>query len=183
MAPYQSVPVVDNTSNFEKKTVRISGITDIIINAVSLTIPMLIFCAILLGLVFKNIITQEELPADALGDFAPDRGWYYVQFSATRLVFVASLSSTAAPIIGMCIVSLWSFPMVAKMLAASEHEAKSHMPTPFQLALTLRMLSGSGFGPLWHWLRYTWTWRKQRQPHSHALTSVGSASVLAMFLG
>jgi hypothetical protein len=183
MAPYQSVPLVDNTVNPEKTKVRISGTTDIIINVVSLTIPMLIFCAILLEIVFQNLITQEKLPADALGDFAPDHGWYYVQYSATRLVFVASLSSTAAPIVGMCIVSLWSFPMAAKMLELSEHEAKNDMPTPFQLVLTLRMLSGSGFGPLWHWLKYTWTWRKHRQPHSYALASVGSASAFAIFLG
>ena len=83
MAPYQSVPTVDNASSIEKPKVRISGLTDIIINVISLTIPMLILSAILLVIVFQNIMTQEKLPADALGDFAPDHGWYFVQFSAT----------------------------------------------------------------------------------------------------
>lgn len=186
MAVYQSVPSADGTK-YDKTTKGISGIFDILVNATLLIVPMLLSCAVLLGLVLYYQVQPQQMPPGSLPilNATVDNAYYYVDFSATRLIFVASWSSTLATLLSAAILTLWSFPVAAGILSASNKEAKAKraLPTPYQLAIVLGMLCGGGLGSLWRWAKYVWSWRHQREKQSRALLSVGAMLILATLLG
>ena len=113
---------------------KIQGrIQEILIAFSVMTLPMLIFSAPMLGLIFHNRITQNDFSSSGLA-FEPnqnDPNAYFVQISATTLTTVASWSSTVGPILVRFNIALVSYPVATGTLRASENHEVSQQPTPF----------------------------------------------------
>lgn len=157
---------------------------DIITSFVIVTIPMLLFTAVLLGLVFHYRVSHNSPPFENLlvAGAQDEAGVYYVNIEATVLIFISSWSSSLAPILTGFVVALVAYPIARKFL----QEARAHRPqqllTPYQLALTLKFWDGGGVGALWNWLKYVFGWRSKRQRQASPLKSTASVTVLAIIL-
>jgi hypothetical protein len=148
------------------------------------TIPMLVFSAVLLALVYKYRVTHasntnENLKSSATSDEA---GVYYVNLSATVLIFISSWSSSLGPLLLGFLMTLASYPL-ARHYWSEVREQKPTLPTPFQFALSVKFISGGGWGALYNWLRYLVGWRKQRHYQSTLLTESAFATVIITILG
>jgi hypothetical protein len=159
-------------------------IQEILIAFAVMTLPMLIFSGLLLGLVFHYRITQNDFTS---GDLAFDSNQndpnvYFVRISATTLTTVASWSSTIAPLLVGFGVALVSYPVAKGLLTASENHDMAQLPTPFQLSLIVRMISSGSFSALWSWLMYSFGWRGRRERQGRAIKSLTTILTLGIFL-
>lgn len=167
---------------------RMSGrFSDIFLNALLLIVPMLLFSGALLGLVFTYRVNHHEPLHSNLEIFGEtnEKGVYYVDFPATRLIFISSWSSSIAPMLGASMLALWSYPVARKVFESRNRADKTTLPTPYQLALIVTMLTTSGIRPLWQWMKYRlgMGWQSRRQSQSQALGSVTAVLAIATFLG
>lgn len=130
-----------------------------------MTVPMLAFSALLLGLIYHYRIVRNPFPSDNLRfDGGQDGSTaIYVGISATTLITVASWSSTIAPLLIGIALTLLSYPIASTLLKAEQDSRPEQLPTTFQLSLMLRMLCSGGPGSFWHWITYALGWRGRRQ--------------------
>ncbi|CZS99954.1 uncharacterized protein RCO7_01693 [Rhynchosporium graminicola] len=134
---------------------RMGGQKGDIIFAFSLmAIPMSLFSALLLGLIFYFKVSSPlsgspelQLPGAPTHDNV-----IYVNISATTLTTVASWSSTLAPILVGCAISLISYPVANRILRAGQSGKTGELPTPFQLGLMLKMSTSGSPQSLWNWV-------------------------------
>jgi hypothetical protein len=171
------IPSVRRLEHSRRMGGRYSGI---FWNFVMLTIPMLFFVAVLLGLIFRYRIPFPNL---RLLVEPNEGGVYYVRLSSTILVFIASWSSSLAPTLATFAFALVAYPMAGKYLRAAKAERTNDLMTPYQLFLILRFLDGGVFKALWSWLRYTIGWRKHREPQTQSLANIAIVAVLVLILG
>jgi len=150
---------------------RISGkLFDVLLACALITIPMTLFPLVLLYLVFRYQVHQAVPLAnnlDLLGN-STDSGHYYVDISATTLVFVASWSSTVSLTLVSSVMLLVSYPVSRALLGRSHNRDVKRLPTPYQLTLLVDLLRGEIMS-IWRGLRYLLTWEKTR---SELATSV-----------
>lgn len=148
------------------------------------TLPMLTFSAVLLGLVMKYRVQYTSGPYAnlELQGFAYRSGSYYVDLSATFLIFVASWSSSVATIAAGFMTALAAYPIAKKYVGLVERQQTNKLLTPYQLALTIRLLDGGGIGALWEWLKYAIKGKSRRQNQSPALKLTSSVALLGAFL-
>lgn len=152
--------------------------SDIWIACAVITLPMVILSAILLGLVFHNEVDQSSIvsvqpPRD-------NRAAYLVNFSSTRLITVASWTSTVAPLLPVFVMTLLSFPAAQYVFKSSQQRQTTRLPTPYQLSLYVNLISGS-LGSLWQWALYRSRKQRERQPPVIRTTVVGL--VIALLIG
>lgn len=121
------------------------------------TVPMSLLSAVILGLVFAYQIDLHDGRTSDLHDSLQQRfdGQYlYVDFSATRLLFVASWSSSLAPVLASFCMSLW-LPWAAQQIVQSaQRRTGSNPSTPFQIGLIISLLTGS-FSQLLSFVKYS----------------------------
>jgi hypothetical protein len=175
-----------NNDNHVRDGKKMSGrLPDIALSFSVVTIPMLLFTGFLLGLVYHYRITHNDVPFETLrvAGTTDEAGIYYVNLSATILIFIASWSSSLATILAGFIMALASYPIARRHLQDARAYKPQQLLTPFQLALTLRFLDGGGWGALWSWIKYVAGWRKQRQLQARTLTTSASVMIVAIFLG
>ena len=126
------------------------------------TLPLLILSATLLGLIFRYRANQAH---DASSSFLPqlvtavDESAYFVDFSATRLLTLASWTSSVAPMLPMFAMNLISYPVAQRILRSSKPRQARDLPTRYQIHLYLELLEG-GVGSLWKWFKYR-TWKRR----------------------
>jgi len=82
---------------------------------------------------------------------------FYVRFSATSFVFLASLSSTLATSLVGLVMTLVSFSAAKRLASLSRQLNVDQLPTAFQLGLLIRILEAAIFDSLKHLLQ-----RKER---------------------
>ena len=167
------------------KPKKMSGRTsDIIFRFSVITFPMLIFAGALLGLVFYYRVTHNDPPYPHLQvpGATDEPGIYYVNLSVTHFTFIASWSSTLAPMLVGFVLALASYPICRRYLAQVRSNPERELPTPYQLALTLMFMNGGGFGAMWSWFKYHWSWRKERVRQSSTLGRTAVVAVLATAL-
>lgn len=130
-----------------------------------MTLPMLLFSALLLGLIFHYKVSQNAFVSPNLqfATLADDKKAILVGLSATTLTIIASWSSTLAPILVGSAVTLISFPVAKKVLQAGEKNEAKELPTPWQLALMLRMMANGSPSSLWQWVKYAFRWRGKKE--------------------
>lgn len=161
--------------------------SDIAWNFFMLTIPMSLFVAFLIALIFHYQVKSNGTPFPDLRlpdwDQQDDRWVYYVRISSTILVFIASWSSSLAPTLASFALALMSWPSASRYLRAARAERTKDLMTPYQLFLTLRFLDGGVFTALWSWLRYIIGWRKLRERQTQSLSTTAFVAVLAVVLG
>lgn len=166
-------------------TKRIKGrIKEIWLAFAVMTIPMMAFTAVLLGLVFKYQITPNDFMSS---DLSFDLGRaqsnnYFVRISSTTLITVASWSSSLAPILVGFALTLISYPLARGMLAASVKSDISQLPTPFQLSLIVRMITSGSFAALWSWMTYSFGWKGRREHQGRSLRSLVTILMLGLLL-
>jgi len=163
---------------------RMRGRTGDILFAFSLmTIPMSIFSALLLGLIFYLRVTPNESSSSDLQLNLPSySNVIYVDISATALTTVASWSSTIAPILVGCAVTLISYPIAKQILRAGQTGKTERLPTPFQLSLMLKTITSGSPQALWNWWQYVWGWRGKKQSQGRPMRLMTSVLILALIL-
>lgn len=146
---------------------------------------MLAFAGLLLGLVFHYRVTHNSPPYEHLQlEGAKDEpGIYYVNLNATFIVFIASWSSSVAPMLASFILVLAAYPICRQYLGQARANLIRELLTPYQLALTLRFMNGGGFGALWSWLKYHVGWKNVRERQDSVLRNTALIAIFATSLG
>lgn len=177
-ARYQALPGDDKPITSDR-TRHIGGRgREIACHALLLCIPMMLFSGLLFYLVLFDRVTHDTRGLNdddlRLSSDRDEPGVYYVNFSATRLIFVASWSSSLAPLLVTSMAALWSHRVAHEWLLRSRAQTSSSLPTPYQLSLALGMLTGSATTSLYRWITYSFTTRKSKQPQGHMIRTTGS---------
>lgn len=163
---------------------RISGaLSDIWLACAVISLPMIALSAILLGLIFYNQVTANDsiLPDLQLSQVTnDDQNAYLVKFSSTRLITIASWTSSVAPLLPGFVMTLLSFPTASHISDSSQLRQVTSLPTPYQLSLYLGLLSGH-MGSLWQWVKYT-CWR-QREGQASVVGTLAIGLAIATLLG
>lgn len=153
------------------------------------TLPITALTIAFLVMVFRWRVTHDvydgpyknlELPSTE-----DDGHGIYVDLNASTILFVASWASSLAPMLTGFLMALASFP-IARQLSSNIRKGEaysSNLPTPYQLALTLKFLDGSTLAAIWSWMMYLMTWGKSRQPQTPILVTTSWVAVLATVLG
>lgn len=163
---------------------RISGAhREIWLACAVISLPMMILSALLLGLIFYNRVntnssTSPDFHLPQVAD--DDQDAYLVKFSSTRLITIASWTSSVAPLLPGFVMTLLSFPTARHISKSSQLDRAASLPTPYQLNLYLGLLTG-GFGSLWQWAKYT-CWR-QREGQASVVRTLAVGLTTATLLG
>ena len=113
--------------------------------AVAICIPMVLLAVGLTYVVFEHRVKVEEnvfQAEDERGDFK-DHRYILVDYSATKLVFLASFLSTLAPLLAGCIMSLVTILIYQDLHNSSEVAQFPSLPTPYQTSLLIGILAAS----------------------------------------
>jgi hypothetical protein len=178
---YTTVTPMDDDGS-RRTSARMHGRSkDILLAFAVMTIPMLCFSALLLGLIYHFRVTHNGSVSDNLNfnTTSTDPNAIYVRISATTLTTVASWSSTVAPILIGFAVALVSYPVAQGILRAGRDNQPKNLPTPYQLSLMLRMLSNGSPASLWHWMMYSFGWKGQRESQGKPMKTM----TWTLFLG
>lgn len=109
--------------------------------------PMFAFTIALVWIVFANLLNQRPCPFPDLcpgpellnttGDF-----YYYVDFPATRLAFLASLSSSISFSLVSIVMSIYAYSIAKELLDSSmgPNQGQS-LPSPYQMSVLIRLLN------------------------------------------
>lgn len=186
-ATYSGVPTTEFVS--QQTNPKMKGrYREIFSSFFLMTVPMIAFSGLLLGLIFyyrvvpnKSASPNLELSNQQFNDYL------LVRLSSTTLITVASWSSTIAPILVGVALTLISYPVAKSLMDAVMDNNQEGLPTPYQLGLMLRMVTTSGPGTFWFWLQYTLGWKssveKQKQPKPlKAMVSIMSLGLLLRFV-
>ena len=116
---------------------------EILLASAFLVVPMVALTVTLIALVFRHQMpdnnssySYENETALALGSA------FYVDYSSTTLVYIASLSSTLATLLISAAMLLFSFSLAQDIATNSDRAAASHLPSPYQMDLLIRMIDG-----------------------------------------
>ncbi|KJK68162.1 hypothetical protein P875_00108587 [Aspergillus parasiticus SU-1] len=149
------------------------------------TIPILALTVAFLVLVFKYRVSHGDAPFESLRTSAvkDDGNALYVNMNSSILLFLASWASSVATMLSGFMLTLASFPIARRFFQDIQSSRVTRLPTPYQLALTLKFLDGSTLGAIWSWIVYLVSWRKTRAPLTPPLTAASSIALLATLLG
>jgi hypothetical protein len=146
--------------------VRTHGqIRDILLSFTLMTVPMLIFSALLLGLIFHYQVSQNAFvhPNLHFASEADDQKGVLVALSATTLTTIASWSSTLAQILVGCAVTLISFSVAREVLLAGANNQVRELLTPWQMSLMIRMMANGTPTSVWQWINHSLAQRAPRK--------------------
>jgi len=129
---------------------------DIALSGVLATVPLCAFSAIILWLVFYNIVVLNTGVLHDPNSMAvlDMENFFYINIESTSLVFIASWSSSAAPALIGFVMTLASYPVARRVLQQTQTEPEAQGLTPYQLGLTMSFLGGGGYGAIWRWTKY-----------------------------
>lgn len=157
--------------------------TNVLIAFTVTTVPMVLLPAILLHLVFAYRLTQNPNTSPDLQTSTDveqsTTTAYYVNFSSTTLVFIASLMSTLASTLVAFLMVLYSYPIVSRIVRKSENGGSADLPTPFQLSLLVQLSKG-GLGSVWSWAKYSFGWKGKRAKIAKEVSWTGAFLVTAI---
>ena len=176
-----TAPSTNHTHPLPKKNTR--AYRDIAFACFVISCPMVVLSAALLGLIYKYRLTQTHNSPAALqlpSTTENDASAYLVDFSATRLVTIASWTSSVAPFLPGFVLALLSFPAARRVLRTSQASQDHGLPTPFHLALYLQLLEGN-VGSLWQWLKYKF-WNK-REKQVKVITNLVAGLIITTMIG
>jgi hypothetical protein len=173
-------PPPPNTNEVEKNRHASSGYSAVIVPSCIIIVPMLLFPALLLGIIFHYRINGARPLFENLkgSDEGLDQNAYYVDMSATTIATIASWSSSVALSLVGFAMALWTYSISMSLLSQSNVRLYTQLPTPFQFALLLKLVDG-GIAPLWDAFRYAWGWRKKRSK----LSPVVLTTAAILFIG
>lgn len=113
----------------------------IFLGSCMIAVPMIGFSIIILALVFTKRMEKATCPypelCPSLNETRND--FYYVDFPATRLVFVASWSSSISLVLVNMLMMMFSYYVAREITVARQF---SKLPTPYQATILLKTLNG-----------------------------------------
>ena len=171
----KSKPTIPGISNHKARIAWSWFILTVPITALTIAFLVLVFYYSLNhgDYLFKNLrLPSPKDENDAL----------YVDLNSGIILFVASWASSLAPLLSRFVLSLVSFPITRRLFYDMQGSRLDRLPTPYQLALTLKFIDGSALGGIWNWFLYLFSW-KNRQPQTYPLIVASSVAVLATILG
>lgn len=110
-------------------------------------LPMLAFTIALVYIVFTNLLDHTPCPYP---DLCPgpellnttSGSYYYVDFSATRLAFLASLSSSISFSLVSILMSIYAYSIARDLLYSSmSTDREKLLPSPYQMSVLIRLLN------------------------------------------
>jgi hypothetical protein len=143
------------------------------------------FTALLLSLLFFFQVSQSEIGILHLQDSSftiSESDAYFVDINATTLVFIASWSSSLAPILVGFVLTLYSYSVAKDYVRLTRRKLFSSLLTPYQLSILLRFINGSAFSALVYWAKYLLFWKGTRQKQAAALPKVASVTMFTLVL-
>lgn len=149
------------------------------------TVPITALTIAFLVMVFHYRVKPNGGPIENLRVPSIEDGGnaIYIDLNSSFILFVTSLASSLAPILSGLILFLASFPMARQLSDSIEKGRVDGLPTPYQLALTLKFLGGGVYGAIWSWIKYLCTWKITRQPQTPPLIAASSVAIMAMIMG
>jgi hypothetical protein len=123
-----------------QKPVGSLGVGSILLSLAVVSVPLALFSGALLTLVVHFPVVQPTPPFSdlQLTDGENYEAYYYVNFPSTRLVFIASWSSSIAPTLVSFLMALSLFPTAKTLYKNSKLETgKRLLPTPCQVGATI----------------------------------------------
>ena len=120
---------------------------DICLGFTVVTVPMLLFNFVLIGLIaaLREPNSRETIKHE---------GAIFVDISATTFTTVASLASTVAAVLGGFLVLLAAYPSAKKMATASCQGNSGGLPSPYQLMMIMEIRAGSVWRTIWRLVGY-----------------------------
>lgn len=107
-------------------------------------VPILAFTIAFVSIVLADrVTTDSNSPFDATKGSGDRKASILVDYSATKLVFIAGFSSTLAPMLLGSLMTLWHYPTAQKMVLLSSDGNPNKLPTPRQLSLLVGLAAGS----------------------------------------
>ena len=120
----------------------------------TILIPMIALSAVLMASVYScQMPDNNSSYSFGNGTAIPLGSAYYVNYSATTLVYIASLSSTVATLLLSAAMVLFSYLLASKMAYQSDNAEVLLLPSPYQLELLIRMIDGRMMA-LWSYVLY-----------------------------
>ena len=115
-----------------------SSLGDIFVLSFLISVPLMVFSAGLIYLIVHFSVTQSGSPIINLPTTWPvdydTSVYYYINFPATRLTFIASWSSSIAPTLVGFVMALTARPLSRTLATQSKVEnAERLLPTPYQV--------------------------------------------------
>jgi hypothetical protein len=137
---------------------------EIMLASAMVIIPMLALSVVLIVLVHNHLVPDNSstyLTGNSTG--IPLGSAYYIDYSATRLVFISSLSSTLATLFISAAMCLFSYPVAYYISRKSDHNEgnSGKLPSPYQLGLLIKTLDGR-LTALWFWATYAVAPKRKR---------------------
>lgn len=126
-----------------------------------LIVPMLTLAALLIGLVYKYRMPDHFSSYFLDNQTAPLGSAYYVNYSSTTFVYIASLSSTLSTLLIPAGMLLYSFVLANNLAKDSDQATVSNLPSPFQLDMLIKMVEGRLMA-LWSYIRYAFGSKRRR---------------------
>jgi hypothetical protein len=122
-------------SQAENPRIEKADIKCIVVLLGLVSIPLIVFSVVILWLVFHFRIFPSSSPLSDLQTVPneSDKSYYYVNFSATRLIFIASWSSSIAPMLVAFIMTLSLFPISKALFRLFQSGHTKQLPTPYQV--------------------------------------------------
>lgn len=127
-------------------------------------VPILGFTVAVLGFVLKYRLPKNPPhPFLVESDGRKDGLVILIDFSATRLAFIASWSSTLAPMLLGSLMALWHIPTACNLATLTKSGDVQQLPTPHQLSMLVGLSAGS-LDELRKYFLYRITKLKAEQP-------------------
>lgn len=147
--------------------------------------PITLLAAALLALVFAYKVQTDPDMFQLAGQARQGSSSYIlVNFSATRLVFVASFLSSTAPLLTSFVMILWTLPVADSLRQASLEQNYAQLPTPYQLSLVIGLTLAS-YERLWRYLAYLFSTSRSQIPsvvhRAAAILMMTTCLALAVF--
>ena len=118
-------------------------VLEIVLVSAMLILPMLVLTAVLLVLVLGHQMPDHSSTYSYNNETdLPLGSAYFVNYSATTLVYIASLSSNLATLLISAAMILFSYSLARSMALRSDANDASELPSPFQLQLLIRIVDG-----------------------------------------
>lgn len=128
---------------------------------------MVILPMVVLSMLFVGLIYAYQMP-DLSSFYSINNGTalplgsaYYVDYSSTTLVYLASISSTLATLLISAAMLLYSFSVAHNIARKSDQNAPLDLPTPYQLGLLIRLIEGRLI-VLWTYVQYVFGSKQRR---------------------
>jgi hypothetical protein len=105
------------------------------------SVPMIGFSILILAFVFADQMEKATCPYPELCPLlnATQSSYYYVNMPATRLVFVASWSSSISLVLVNMLMMMLSYWVSKQITTTTRH---SRLPTPYQAMILMKTLNG-----------------------------------------